>query len=390
MHRTRQYIALLRMNLTGVAQRPGLVLTIVIGVTCAVGVLVSMLAMGVGARRQAMGNVRDDRVIVMSTGAQSMMMQSSIPKDVATSIRDLPGIKRNANGQPVAVSAVLIVMEARKRLDDSRIYFPLLGVSTGLPDLLPEMHLTAGRMFQPGLHELIAGNSCARQYTEFDIDDKRSIRGSDWVIVGLFELGNAQSKCVVYADAQTVLSTFGLNNYNQVTVMLQSATGYDDLLRALGASPTFHVEAKHESEVVEDEFKGLNGILNFVSYFVGVIMAIGATLGAVNSLYALVDARRRELATLRAIGFGSDAIVVSILSESILLALPGALLGGALAWAFFNGLSASPFGFSFQLAVTPSLVVLGIVWALGMGLVGGLLPALRAARVPVTTALRAV
>jgi putative ABC transport system permease protein len=111
-------------------------------------------------------------------------------------------------------------------------------------------------------------------------------------------------------------------------------------------------------------------------------MAVGATLGAVNSLYAIVDSRRRELATLRAIGFASGAVVVSILVESILWAVPGALLGGALAWVLFNGLSASPFGYSFQLAVTPSLVVFGIVWALGMGLVGGLLPALRAARVP--------
>jgi putative ABC transport system permease protein len=118
-------------------------------------------------------------------------------------------------------------------------------------------------------------------------------------------------------------------------------------------------------------------------------MAIGATLGAVNSLYAIVDARRRELATLRAIGFESAAIVVSILCESILLALPGALLGGALAWALFNGLSVSPFGYNFQLEVTPSLAMLGVLWALGMGLLGGLLPALRAARVPVTTALRA-
>jgi len=149
------------------------------------------------------------------------------------------------------------------------------------------------------------------------------------------------------------------------------------------------LEARHESDVMEEGFKELNAILNFVSYFVGSIMAIGATLGAVNSLYAIVDSRRPELATLRAIGFGSGAIVVSILVESILWAFPGALLGGALAWVLFNGLSASPFGYSFQLAVTPSLLVLGIVWALGMGLVGGLLPALRAARVPVTTALRA-
>jgi putative ABC transport system permease protein len=139
-----------------------------------------------------------------------------------------------------------------------------------------------------------------------------------------------------------------------------------------------HLEALREGQVVEDGFKQLNAILDFVSYFVG---TIGATLGAVNSLYAIVDSRRRELATLRAIGFASGAVVVSILVESILWAFPGALLGGALAWVFFNGLSASSFGYSFQLAVNPSLVVLGIVWALGMGFAGGL-PALRATRVP--------
>jgi putative ABC transport system permease protein len=140
---------------------------------------------------------------------------------------------------------------------------------------------------------------------------------------------------------------------------------------------------------VELWFKQLNALLNFVSYFVGTIMAIGATLGAVNSLYAMVDSRRRELATLRAIGFSPAAIVVSILCESVLLAVPGALLGCALAWVLFNGLSASPFGFSFQLTVTLGLAVTGIGWALAMGLVGGLPPALRAARVPVTEALRA-
>jgi putative ABC transport system permease protein len=118
-------------------------------------------------------------------------------------------------------------------------------------------------------------------------------------------------------------------------------------------------------------------------------MAIGATLGAVNCLYSIVDSRRREMGTLRAIGFGSGAITASILCESLLFALPGALLGCALAWALFNGLSASPFGISFQLAVTPSLGLIGILWALGIGLVGGLLPALRAARLPVAMAIRA-
>ena len=137
-------------------------------------------------------------------------------------------------------------------------------------------------------------------------------------------------------------------------------------------------------------FRPLNAILNFVSFFVGTIMAIGATLGAINSLYAMVDSRQREIATLRAIGFSPGAVVLAVLLESVLLALPGALLGSVLAWLLFNGLAASPFGYSFRLSVTVSLAVLGIEWALAMGLLGGLLPGLRAARMPVVTALRAI
>jgi len=238
MHATRQYIALLGMNLAGIGARLGPVLTIIIGVTCAVGVLVSMLAMGAGAHRQAMGDVREDRIVILSTGAQSVF-QSSIPKDTASVIRNLPGIRQDASSQPVAVSVALILMEARKKLGDARTNFPLLGVSPGLADLRPELHLTAGRMFRPGLHELIVSESCARQFGSFEIGDNRSIRGSDWAVVGHFTQGNAQAQCTVYADAETVTSAFGVSSYNEVTVMLQSAAGYDDFLGALQAIPNF-------------------------------------------------------------------------------------------------------------------------------------------------------
>jgi putative ABC transport system permease protein len=243
-------------------------------------------------------------------------------------------------------------------------------------------------MFQPGLHELIAGNPCARQFTGFEIGDRRPIHGTDWTVVGHFDEGQAE-QCVVYADVDTIMSAFSRNTYTAVAVRLQSPADFGEFRDAVSTNPALHLEAEHESVVVQDDFKQLNTILDFVSYFVGTIMAIGATLGAVNSLYAIVDSRRRELATMRAIGFGSGSIVASILVESVLFALPGALLGVALAWVFFNGLSASPLGYSFQLKVTPSLALLGIVWAFAMGLLGGLLPAIRAARVSVTTALRA-
>jgi putative ABC transport system permease protein len=384
----KQLLALIQMNLAGIPARLGPVLTLVLGVTCAVGVLVSMLALGVGARRQALGNVNDSRVVLMSVGAQGPM-QSDVPKDAATLVRDLPGIRRGANQEPIAVSMALIIMGAERRASGIRAYFPVVGVSSGLTDLMPELHVTAGRLFRPGLHELIASSLCARQYKEFGIGDKRPLHGGDWVIVGHFTQGNEQGSCVVYGDAESILSAFGRSSYNELLVMLESPAAYTTFASAVKANPTLHLEAKHEREVAEDQTKQLNGILNFAAYFVGVIMAIGATLGAVNSLYAIVDSRRRELATLRAIGFGGAPIVAGVITESILLAIPGALLGAAIAWVFFNGLAASPFGFTFQLTVTPALVAVGVIWALIMGFLGSLLPALRAARVPVTTALRA-
>jgi putative ABC transport system permease protein len=386
MNFVRQFFGVLQVDLSGAAQRMGSVLTIIIGVTCAVGVLVSMLAMGIGMQRQATENVRSDRVILSSTGARDI--QSSIPRDEAVSARDLPGIKKDAKGAPIVIFTSLIPIEAHRRLTGTRTFFPLMGTTANLIQYRPEIRLTAGRLFQPGLHELIASNPCRRQFTGFEIGDRRSIRGIDWTIVGHFDEGHAL-QCVVYTDVDVLMSTFNRNTYNQVSVMLQSPADFDTFRDALQANPTLHLEVQHEREAVLEDFKQLKGILDFASYFVGTIMAIGATLGAVNSLYAIVDARRRELGTLRAIGFGSGAVVASILCESLLFSLPGALLGGALAWVFFNGLSASPFGYNFQLTVTPSLALIGIAWALGMGLAGGLLPALRAARVPVATALRA-
>lgn len=384
---TKQFFALLKMNLAALPARLGLVCTIVISVTCAVGVLVSMLAMGVGARREAMGNVRPDRVILRSVAALGPL-QSSIPKDAAALIRDLPGIRRDASGKPIAIAQVFMFVRGQARKDGAQLGFLLSGATPGLADYMPELRLTSGRLFSPGLRELVASNKCMQQLTDFAVGDKRLMRGGEWLVVGNFELGRTQGVCTVFGDADTILSAFGRDTYNQMAVMLQSEASWAQLTQALKENPTLRVEAKHEAQVTEEGMQQLNGILNFVSYFVGGIMALAATIGAANSLYAIVDGRRRELATLRAIGFNSAPIIGSMLSESILLALPGAILGAVGAWLLFNDMSASPLGSSFRLAVTPALALLGLAWALGMGLISGLLPAVRAARVPVTVALR--
>jgi putative ABC transport system permease protein len=346
-----------------------------------------MLAMGAGAQRQAMGTVRADHVILLSIGAQGPM-QSSIPKNVATLIGDLPGIRRNAQGKPIVVAQMMVYVQAHERVSGKKIGFALAGVGPGITDYAPEFHLTSGRLFKPGLRELIASNVCALRYAEFARGDKRRMRGGDWEVVGNFDIGHAGGICIVFADAEVVLSAFGRDNYNQINVRLESPERLTELTNSIKANPTLHVVVKSEAELTEDSTKQLNAILYFVSYFVGSIMAVAATLGAANSLYAVVDGRRRELATLRALGFRSVPIIASMMTEAILLALPGALLGVGLAWFLFNGLTASPFGVTFQLAVTAPIAAIGISWALAMGVVGGVLPALRAARVPVTAAFR--
>ena len=389
MNIARQFSALLGMSLSGIPARLGLVSTIIVGVACAVGVLVSMLAMGVGARREALGNVRPDRVILLQAQAPSPF-QSNIPKDQAAAVASLPGIRRNAKGEPIVVPMATGFVQARNRRDRSPIGFPIGGVTKEFTDFFPELRLTSGRMFQPGLRELIASNKCAQQYSDFATGDTRHMQGGDWAIVGNFDMGDTEGTCVVYTDVATLQSAFNRNTFMLVYVMLQSASSLDEFKRAMNLDPTLKLSLKSQQQFAEDSSGQLNGILNFVSYFVGTIMALAATVGAANSLYAIVDGRRRELATLRALGFDNVAIVASLLLESILLALPGALIGAVAAWALFNGFQASPMGTSLRLAVTPSLALLGLAWALGMGLLAGLLPALRASRAAVTLGLRAV
>ena len=386
MKALRQFFALLGVSLSGLAQRPGPALTIVVGVACAVGVLVAMLAMGSGARRQEMSNVHDDRVVVAELGQRPLF--GSISRQDAAAVQDLPYIRRDEDGRPIVVMESMIPINGVRRGTGARIFVPLLGVTPNVTAYRPEMRFTAGRMFHPGMHELVVSNICTRVFAGFGVGDRRQIRGMPWTIVGRFGEGQ-NGQCTIFADVNAIMSAFSRDTYSGLEVMLRSPADFAAFRAVVKADPAVHLYAQRQRKVVADNSKPLNSVLDFASYFVGTIMAIGGTLGAINSLYAIVDSRRRELATLRAIGFRPGTIVAATLCESMLLALPGALIGAALAWVFFSGLSASPFGFTFQLDVTPALVRLGVIWALVMGFLGGILPAVRAARIPVTAALRA-
>lgn len=382
MKKLKQLFALLQMSLGGVPQRLASVLVTVIGITSAVGVLVAMLAMGVGARQLSMHNVRADRADVVSKPG------SNLDRAGRLAIMDMPGIRKDAEGKPLATASTIVLAPVRRKIDNKRMTVGLLAVDRQYFKVYPEMRITMGRVFQPAVRELIVGKTRHEQANGLDIGDRIRLRGAEWTIVGEFDIGGGGAENGLVGDFDTVTSAYQVNSAS-VSAVLETPAAFDTLQKALQANPTLTVELRHEAESADLRSKGLRGILNFVSYFVGAVMAIGATLGAINVMYSMVDGRKREIATLRAIGFSPSPIVISVLIESLVLALPGAILGVLVAWVFFNGNAVSPMGISFKLTVTPALALLGITWALLMGLIGGVMPAVRAARVPVATALRA-
>src|SRR5579859_852720 len=307
-------LALLRMGIATLAARRGLSLVTVIGVTCVVGVLVSMLSMGAGARQMALQGARPDRAVVRASGADSG--GGALSRDAVLAIEDDPHVKRDADGKPIASALQVSVVEGRKKLDDARVNYPVFGVQSQYFAVMPAIHLRAGRRFRPAVHELIVGKGLYTEERGLEIGDRVRMRGDDWIVVGHFE-GGGWMDSFALADADTLMSAFKLDGYWSVQVMLDSPADFDPFKGALKANPSINVEVQREPEFLAEQAKGITGVLDFVSYFVGGIMAAGATLGAVNAMYALVDQRRREIATLRAIGFGSPAIIGAVLMESL-------------------------------------------------------------------------
>jgi putative ABC transport system permease protein len=204
----------------------------------------------------------------------------------------------------------------------------------------------------------------------------------------VFEDAKGVFEQVLFSDGDTVLSAFGRDAYQQFVVMLDSPSQFESFKRAVASDPSLKVDVYTEAANRETTFRGLRGLLDFVSYFIGTLMAMGAICAALSSLYASVDARRVEIATLRALGFGSVAVLASVLIEGALLAFAAAVVGALIGWLIFNGKVISTVGLTFPLAVSPHIVMISIAWALVIGLIGALLPALRASRVPLAFAMR--
>ena len=387
----RQAASVTKVGIGTLPDRLGSSLVIVIGIAGVVGVLVALLAMGEGLQATLNSGGRNDTAIVLRGGSVSES-QSVLVRDDVDAIEQATGVARNASGKPMASAELVVAANLPLRNSQDEAAAQLRGVDDGAWALRPDLKIVEGRKFKPGMRELVVGEAARRQFAGLDVGKDIKLGTQVWKVVGVFQSDGAWNS-ELWSDRQTVASAYRRgNSAESVLVKLAGPSAFGKFKATLAADPRLKVEASTTRDYFAKQSEGLSKIIRVVGLTVGIIMAIGALFGALNCMFAAVASRAREIATLRAIGFRGTPVVVSVMLETMLLALAGGVLGALIVWLIFNGYHASTLsGFTqlmFQFKVGPDLIWTGLKWALAIGFVGGLFPALRAARLPVTTALR--
>ncbi|WP_147654032.1 ABC transporter permease [Vulcaniibacterium gelatinicum] len=390
--RGQQALAVADVGVRSLPQRWGASSVVVIGIAGVVGVLVAMLAMGAGFE-QTLKQTGDEATAIVLRGGSQAETNSVITRDQVPLIGSLPGIARNADGTPALSPELSQVVNLVTRADGTDANAQFRGVGEAAWRIRPQIRIVEGRRFTPGKREIVVGRGAQRQYVGLDVGSRIELANQEWTVVGAFVSGDSHES-ELWADAETLASTYQRQSYQSVTARLLGKDGLKRLKAAMAADPRLKLDVMTTRDYYARQSEGLTRLIRILGIVIGAIMAVGAVFGALNTMYAAVATRAREIATLRALGFRGLPVVVAVMLETMLLALLGGLLGGALAWLLFNGYSVSTLSgnFSqvvFQFRVSPELLWTGLKWALGIGLVGGLFPALRAARLPVTEALRA-
>jgi putative ABC transport system permease protein len=390
----KQIGSVTRMNLRSVPLRVGASSVIVIGIAGVVGVLVSILAMVGGLSQMMNSTARGDRAIVVSTGAGFETL-SNITREASETILDAPGIKHGRDGKLLAsAEALAIVRLPLKRSADSG-NASLRGVSEVGLAVHPEIRLVEGRVFGSAVREVIVGRTLQRQFRDIALGRRLLLRGAEWTVVGIFESHGDPHESEMITGAETLQSAFERTTFQAVVVLLESADAFAEFKGALTSNPALAVDAMREADYYRQQSQAFSQLLSIVAYLIGGIMAVGAVFGALNALYSAVSTRTVEIATLRVLGFGASAVIVSVFAEALLLALLGGAIGGCIAWLLFNGHAVSTNGggltqLSVPLAVDFHLIGLGVLWACIIGMVGAAFPAIRAARAPLAAALRGI
>ena len=388
-----QILAVTSVNLRSIGQRFGSSVVAVIGIAGVVLVFLGVLSIAEGFRA-AMTDVGDPQSVIVMRAGSDTEMTSGLGGDTARIIMDTPGIMRNANG-PVASPELFVVVGHPTRKDPSDANVPLRGVSSAALEARPSVRIVEGRMFTQGTNEIVVGRAASEQFAGLSIGSTTHWGQNTWKVVGIFDANGSVAESEIWCDAKVLQPAYRRgNSYQSVYARLESPEAFQSFKDALTTNPQISVTAIRESEYYAAQSVVLHQIIRTIGFIIAGLMGIGAIFGAVNTMYTAVATRTREIATLRALGFGGFPVVFSVLTEAVFLAVVGGLIGGLAAWLAFDGYQTSTMNFqsfsqvAFSFAVTPALLAQALAYSIVMGLLGGIFPAVRAARLPIVTALR--
>lgn len=389
----KQIVAVTWLNLRNIPQRLASSAVAVVGVGAVVLVFAAVLSMATGLERTMVSAGTDDTAVIMRSGSTSEL-NSGLSNEQVLIVANAPGVLKD--GDRTVMSAELyVVTDVRKRSNQADANVPFRGVQEGAFEVRQGIRIADGRMFEPGKNEIVVGLAAQREFEGLETGSIIRFGQNEWTVVGAFDAGGSVSESELWTDVRVLQSAYRRgNSFQSIRVKLESPEAIETLRQTLTDDPRIDPVVMTERDYYSSQSQGLVQFIKLVGYPLTILMAIGAIFGALNTMYSSVSIRGKEIATLRALGFGPAAVLFSTVIESVLLALAGGVLGGLVAYLVFNGFQVSTLNgpsFSqvvFDFAVTPELLGQGMRAALIIGIVGGLFPAIRAARLPVATALR--
>ncbi len=387
MNLLRQIVIVSLLNFRNLRQRLWQSLVIVAGMTCVIGVLLSMLSMTDGMH-QAMLNYGDPRNAIVVSHGVIWEINSAVPRDKARIVLAAPGIAKAGDGSPIADAAILVGVPARTQKTGGRTWVTLRSFGKNGAMLHPTFRMVAGRMFRPGTHELIVGDLARFQVQDMAVGNKVMLPDGEWPIVGAFATGDMLDGQLV-GDTETLMPSLRRKAYTTVQARIASPADFAKFRSALTSNPALAVDVMRLPEWNAKTSADFAKFMHVIVYGVGVILAVGALFACFNTMYAAVESRGREIATLRALGYGGFAVAVSVVLEAAALSVMGALIGAGLAWSLYDGVLSGMGSDVFRLTVSPAMIGTAILWAIAVAVLGGILPSIQAARWTVAQALRA-
>ncbi len=388
-----QVCSVTKFGLTGIPQRRGSVLAAIIGIAGVVGVLIGVLSMAAGFRQAMAASGSPDSAIVLRSGADTEMV-SGLSHDDTRVIADAPGLARGKEGS-LASAELFVIIDLPKRSSGTDANVALRGVELSAFHVRDKFKIIQGRVFEGGKNEVVVGVGAAREFAGLDVGKRLQVGRNQWEVVGLFSAGGGTAESEIWTDATVLQGAYHRGtSFQSVYARLTAPGAFLQFSNALATDPRLNVKVLRQTDYYAEQSTLLTTLITSLGFLIASLMAVGAIFGALNTMYSAVAARTREIATLRALGFGRGAVVVSVILESLLLALVGGAFGAGIAYLAFNGFHAATVNWqsfsqvTFAFDVTPELLARGVVWAVLIGLAGGLFPAIRAARLPIAAALR--